>query len=198
MSKGTDCNDTLVQALQAGSAIAFRNLFDKFHKKIFFVSKKMGLSAEDAEGVVQEVFLLIWEKRHTLRPDLSINAFLLTLTKRIVIKKIRYHLVSYKHLEEVFHRVSDCVNTEDSIIFNDLEAFALDYIDGMPAARKEIFLLSKREGLSNDEIAQQLQVSKRTVENQLYRAIKSIKTHLQKESYLPPTVLLVLLACVFY
>lgn len=154
----------------------------------------MGLSKEDAEGIVQEVFLLVWEKRLTLRPNCSFNAFLLTLTQRRVIKQVRHQVVVRKHVQRACHQqpAQDTV-TQDAIVARDLEAYALDYVEAMPPARQEIFRLSRQEGLDNDEIARKLKLSKRTVENQLYRAIKSIRIHLKRGNDLPPAGIGILL-----
>jgi RNA polymerase sigma-70 factor (family 1) len=189
----------LVKSLRAGSDQAYRKLFDKYHQKIYRVSLAMGLHQDDAEGIVQDVFLLVWEQRQKLNEALSFNAFLLTLTKRFVIKKVRQKLVFHAHQENMIRlKPTYHTETEDEIVFNDLEMYALNCIHALPPARKEILLLSKKEGLSNDEIALKLGVSKRTVENQLYRAIKNIKQHLEKESDLPSAVISMMIAFIIF
>jgi len=171
----------ITQALKKGSRAAFKALFDRYHKKVYNVSRRMNFSHEDAEGVVQDVFLTIWEKRKLLDKDLSINAFILTIAKRLVYKKMRSEVVRRKHRASVIESEKHWQNdTEDYIIFSDLEKNAIEGIEKLPESRKQIFMLSKEHGLSNDEIANKLKISKRTVENQLYRATKAVKDHIDK------------------
>ncbi|MDN5200304.1 RNA polymerase sigma-70 factor [Fulvivirgaceae bacterium BMA10] len=172
----------LVEKLKGGCRKSFRKLFDTYHQKIYSVSRKMGLQAEDAEEVVQEVFLFIWEKRERLRSENSINAFLLIISKRLVLKKIRKNINNIS-LDLFLDKLKGSVdnNTEDYIIFSDLEAYSHIGLNNLPEKRKQIFMLSKQHGLSNDEIADKLKISKRTVESHLYKATKAVREHLEKE-----------------
>jgi RNA polymerase sigma-70 factor (ECF subfamily) len=171
----------ITSALKKGNQKAYKVLFDRYHKKVYNVSRRMNISHEDAEGVVQDVFLTIWEKRIHLDKDLSINAFLMTIAKRLIYKKFRSEVVKRRHIQGTQETADNWQNnTEDYIIFTDLAQDAQKGIDKLPENRKHIFMLSKENGLSNDQIAEQLNISKRTVENQLYRATKTIKEHINK------------------
>ncbi len=179
----TQSDSEITIGLQKSSKPAFKALFDRYHKKVYNVSRRMNISHEDAEGVVQDVFLTLWEKRKLLDKDLSINAFIITIAKRLVYNKIRSQIVRTSHKEAEIGRGQSLYNsTEDYIIFSEMERNAQEGIERLPENRKQIFMLSKQSGLSNDEIAEQLNISKRTVENQLYRATKSIKEHIEDKS----------------
>lgn len=143
----------------------------------------MGLGHEDAENLVQEVFLTIWEKRGEIKEEYNFQSYLYTITKRLTIKELRkqalerqFQIYSNTFLDEVSHQ------SEESIIFSDLVSEAYESINKLPSERKEIFLLSKEEGLSNQEIADKLQISKRTVENQLYRATKTLREQIKPQN----------------
>ena len=168
-------------ALKKGGKKAFRALFDKYHQKIYAVSRKFNISHEDAEGVVQDVFFTLWEKRSHLNEDLSLAAFIMTITKRLVYKVVRSNITRLKHEGDVSHTNSLSANTtEDYIIFSDMKAHVDKQYETLSESKKQIFMLSKEHGLSNDEIAEKLGVSKRTVENQLYRATKMLKEQIGK------------------
>ena len=79
----------LVIRLSQGEEKAFEQLYFLFSEKIYHISRKMDLSHEDAEGVVQEVFLKIWKNRSKLDPELSINAYLIAIVRSLVIKKAK-------------------------------------------------------------------------------------------------------------
>lgn len=172
----------LILLLKRGCNKAFRALFSNYHKKIYNLSRNMGLLHEDAEGIVQDVFLQIWENREKLNENFSFNALLFTITKRIIFKKIRkkIYAAAYKNYITHVHKNLNN-NTEDEIIYSDLNKYVQNGINQLAPIRKEIFTLSKQQGLTNDGIAQKLNISKRTVENHLYRAIKQIKKFLKVE-----------------
>ncbi|MDN5216734.1 sigma-70 family RNA polymerase sigma factor [Fulvivirgaceae bacterium BMA12] len=173
----------LVENLKTGCKSSFQKLFDIYHKKIYNISRKMGLSQENAEDVVQELFLFIWSKREILNPDHSFNAFLQIISKRLVFKQIKSEVnkVSFNAYLQQYGMAIDN-QTDDYIVFSDLEAYSQKGLDNLSEKRKQIFMLSKQHGLSNDEIAEKLNISKRTVENQLYRATKAVNEHLKKEN----------------
>lgn len=169
----------LTAGIRNGDTQSFRGLFDRYHAKIYNVSRSLGISQEDSEGVVQEVFLTIWEKRAHLDDTLSINAFMLTIAKRLVYKKIRSKVTRLAHeTAEQQAKKSWHNDTEEYIIFSELDQLAKDGIEKLPEGRKQIFMLSREHGLTNDEIARELSISKRTVENQLYRATTALRKHI--------------------
>lgn len=142
----------------------------------------MGLSHEDAEGIVQDVFVNIWESKLKIDEDQPFSAFLYTITKRKVIKIIRRNILERTHRNNL-EAPEKSINhqTEDYVIFSNLLEHANVSIENMPADRKQIFMLSKHHGLSNQEIADKLSISKRTVENQLYRATVSLKKQINSD-----------------
>ncbi len=142
----------------------------------------MGLHEEDAEGVVQDVFITIWDGRANLDINLSFNSYLMTISSRRVIKVIRRNSQWLKFEEHLkYSQEKYKHDTEDYIIFTDLYKHAQEGINQLSDSRKQIFMLSKQNGLTNEEIANKLNISKRTVENQLYRATKSIQKFLDQE-----------------
>lgn len=173
----------LIFGLNRGDREAFKIIFNSFHRKIYNTSKKMGISHEDAEGIVQDVFLLLWENRASIDHTLSLNAYLLTIAKRLVIKRVKRNLLKEKHELNNKNLSIDYSNcTEEYLVFTETEQNVQSSIDQLPLNRRQIFMLSKENGMSNDEIAQKLKITKRTVENQLYRATKAIKDHLKEQN----------------
>lgn len=171
-----------VVSLKNGDIHSFREFFHLFHKKIYNTSRNMGMAHEEAEGIVQDVFLNMWEKKHTLDENLSVNALLITITRRLVFKKIRRKIYDSAHRDFLIGADASSTNqTENDILFEDIKKYAEKGIDQLPEMRKKIFLMSRQNGLSNAEIAKSLNISKRTVENHLYRAGRFIKEYMTKE-----------------
>ena len=170
-----------VKALNRSERWGFRVIFDSFHAKVYNTAKKMGISHEDAEEIVQDLFLFLWERRTSIDHKLSINAYLLTITKRMVIKRMKRDLLKKNYFNQKLKEDRNYDNgTEDYLIFSETERNLKDSIHNLPDHRRQIFMLSRESGLTNDEISEKLNISKRTVENQLYRATKSIKDDLKE------------------
>lgn len=174
-------NPQIVRGIRLGNQADFKVLYELFSRKIFSVSVRFGLSHEEASEVVQDVFVKVWQYRHTLDENLSVNAYLFTITKNLLItrqKKQAYEIAYKKYLEK--QDISSLLDTENVVVYSELEALTQSIIRKLPAQQREIFLLSKTKNLSHKEIADKLNVSLRTVENQVYRATKKIKDTLKK------------------
>lgn len=173
-----------VSELKRGSASAFKCLYNKYADKIFHVSRGFFLETEEAKEIVQEVFLTLWEKKDLLDEKLSINAFLLTVTKNKIINYQRKKVADLERNRLSIEYNSPSNTTEDDFLFHELKSFTLGFIDSLPNRRKEIFLLSRRDGLGNTEIAELLNLSLRTVENNIYQAEKEIRGFLEENHLL--------------
>ncbi|MCG8322328.1 MAG: RNA polymerase sigma-70 factor [Cytophagales bacterium] len=170
-----------VAKLKKGSEKAFGKLFRKYAKKIYNTSRKLKLSHEEAEEVVQELFLKIWQKRTNLDENRSFNAYLLTITKSLIIKKSRQRVYQAAYEKYAITNFSDISHqTEDYVIFSDLEALSRSYVEKLPNQQKQIYMMKMHDNLTMEEIAKTLKVSKRTVENHFYRACKNLRTQLVK------------------
>lgn len=166
----------IARSIKKGDEQAFRILFDQYHRQLHLFTTKMGMPHEEAKCIVQEVFISVWRSRASLDESLSLKAYLYTITKRLVIKKIKRKVLEESYLshpdnlQPLYHQ-----QTEDYIIFTNLLDHANEGINKLSPGRKQIFMLSKQQGLTNEEIADKLNLSKRTVENQLYRATKELR-----------------------
>lgn len=163
---------------------AFRSVYDKYADKIHRVALGLHLDSTEAKDIVQEVFLTLWEKRDMLREDLSLNAFLLTITKNKILNLHKKKAVQ-RAWEQGFIKSNDLFSTqtEDSVVYSDLEENTMHFIDSLSARKKQIFLLSRQEGFNNAEIADRLNLSKRTVENNIYQAEKTIREFLKNNNW---------------
>ena len=182
MLSENDSLKELVLHLSNGDEKAFERLYFLFSEKIYHISRKMNLCHEDAEGVVQEVFLKIWKNRTKLDPELSINAYLIAIVRSLVIKKAKkdarfYAFQQYKI--PLLQQITSA-SAEDEIIFSEFSMLTQEIIEQLPPAQKKIFQLRYLENLSVAEISEQLNISKRTVENQIFRATSLVKEKLSK------------------
>lgn len=172
----------LVKGLSEGDSDSFEELFSLFSKKIYNISRKMRLGHEDAEGVVQEVFLKIWKHRAKLDPELSINAYMIAIVRSLVIKKTRREarFFAFQSYQIPLLNYINSYGPEDDLIYSEFHNLSMEIIEQLPAGQRQIFKMRHLENLSIEEIAEKLNISKRTVENQVFRATKSFKERLAK------------------
>jgi RNA polymerase sigma-70 factor (ECF subfamily) len=172
----------LSRLLGEGSKEAFHLLYLRYGLKIRKFARSYLKQEQDSEELVQDVFLKLWDKKEMLNSSGNLRAFIY----KIAVNSI-YDFIRRKNMEQVFldysksdTQVSD--QTWNEVVFNDMLFHVTQLIEKMPDQRRKIFVMSKKEGLSNDEIAAALHLSKRTVENQLYRATSFLKKNMSLNS----------------
>lgn len=172
-------DNELTKHLNLGSKDAFRILYERYGRRIYLFALGYVKSDADAEELVQDVFVKLWEKRILLDEQKNVKAYLF----KIVVNSV-YDLIRKRNLEKAFLEYSAqkeelADDTWNKIIYQDMLQQVNQLVETMPEQRRKIFKLSKEEGLTNDEIATHLALSKRTVENQLYRATLLLKESLK-------------------
>ncbi len=171
-----------VKNLQQGEVKAFDDLFNKYSPRLFNFSVKYLKSIEEAEEVVQEVFLYIWDKRDGLKPDNSFNAYIFTIAYNIIKKNFIKKSRDNAFKDDLIYTLLKQENNLDKIIDYKFLLEKVEFIiDALPNRRKEIFIERKYDGLSAKQIADELGISPNTVENQLASAQKQIQNELKKE-----------------
>ena len=173
----------LVKSLSKGNLLAFNMLYAEYSNRLYRFALGYLKSEEEAEELVQEVFTIIWEKRKELKEHSSFKSFLFTIAFNIIRKhfRTRASLSKYSKLNGYGH---PDMETSEKIAYNSLYQFIGKLVDQLPARRKEIFIKSRFRGRSIKEIAEEMNISHKTVENQLTEALKFIRMHLNQE-YLP-------------
>lgn len=168
----------LVKKLRNGCHQSFTTLFHLYGKKLYNFSYKYTNSHAESEEIVQEVFLKIWNKRESINAKLSFNAFLITIAKNHIFNRIKKEASRKKYREQIAPSELVTNETENKVIFADLAEIAKSKVDNLPPKRKQIFLLRRDSGLTVKEIATKLGIAESTVENQMNRAIKTLKSNL--------------------
>ncbi|WP_026903190.1 RNA polymerase sigma factor [Pedobacter glucosidilyticus] len=161
---------------------AFRTLFDRYWSKVFTTAFKYLKDKDACSEIVNDLFLNIWNKKNQLEIA-SLQAYLTSAARYHVYKKLKTLKKSKLELVENYDHLDDKSENsnpiDDKIKYLELENRLDDYLKALPKRCREIFIMSRKESLSNDEIAKKLNISKRTVENQLTHALKHIRTCLK-------------------
>lgn len=167
----------LLQSLTEGSFPAFEKLYNLYSGKLYnFMMRISSGNQYMAEEVVQQTFIRIWEVREKIDPAENFISYLCTIARNMSMNMYQHQTVEYIYTEYLLKSSSerDCQTEENT----DLR-FLNDYIDSLaeelPLSRKRIFLLSKRQGYTNKEIAAMLDISESTVATQLSLAVKFMR-----------------------
>lgn len=166
-------------ALKEGNLKAFSELFDRYGKRLYHFSMGYLKSVEDAEEIVQDVFLKIWNIREELLVDKSFDSYLITIAKNAILNTIRKSKSEQAYLNYAKLHPDKNVLLDDELNFNELEKAYNESVDLLSPRRKEVFLLSKEQFLSNAEIAIKMNISVKTVESQMTTAFSEIRKNLR-------------------
>lgn len=166
----------LVREIKEGNHDSFKKIYYKYSEKVYLFTVRYINNAENAEEIVQEVFSRIWEYRNNLDENRSFNGYVLTITKNIIFnenrKKVNFDLYT-RYIMNYIQEISN--QTENQIIYENVKSIINKEIDNFPPKRKQIFNLSRNEGLTYNEIARKLCISEKTVEAHLRLALSRLK-----------------------
>jgi len=173
-----------VVELRNDSQTAFAELFNRYKKKLYYFALSYLNDSAEAEEVVQSVFVRLWENRSTLDETMSIKNFIYKSTVNACYNFLKKKAVRNRYLENELVAFNEAENRSyDEIFYKDLKRQIDNIISSLPSQQQQIFQLSRFEGLSHADIADKLNLSIRTVENQIYRALKVIKDNLKVEYF---------------
>ena len=173
----------LARKINAGEKNAYQELFERYASRIFQFSLSYLKSQADAEELVQDVFLKIWEKREILDQSKNIKSFIFKVAVNTI-----YDFIRHKNIENAYNDFAranfetSSNNTWHTVIFDEMQENLQKLLAQLPEQQQKIFHLSKEECLTSEEIAIKLNLSKRTVENHLYRAVSFLRENFKSDS----------------
>ena len=180
----------LIKNIKNGDIESFNELYNLYSTRLLNFSLMYLNSKEEAEEVVQDAFFKIWQNRHKLDEKYSLNGYVFRITKNLVLNKLRKRI----HEPSGYVSIGNCSihhnKTENDIFFHEMEQLLEEAIEALPPRRQLIFKLSRQKGLSNQEIANHLDISVNTVEGQIRKAIKYLRSYIK---FVSLTVVLIFL-----
>ncbi len=182
-----DTDQELLADIADGDGRAFEILYRRYFSKLYGSAYKRLQNKEQSEEVVQELFVSLWERRKNL-PIENIESYLYTSVKYLVLAQFK----SNNHLQKYIATISQNENggnfTEETVVFNELNAAYQQALLTIPERCREVFLL-KRSGLSQKAISEKLDISEKTVENQISKALKILRNSLTNYTTLSTVIL---------
>lgn len=175
----------LVVRLRNGEEVAFKIIFDRWFKKLYYFSLRYLKSKEEAEEIVQETMLQLWVTREKLDERYPVSSYLYTIVKRLSLNRLKQIASSKSAAEYHFINLKVTVNTtEDALSLSELKRITAEALALMPEKQQQVYRMSRNEGLSLDEIALSLGILKNTVKKHLSEALKMIRIHFASRYYI--------------
>jgi len=169
--------EEIIRRLKKDDKSAVDDLFSYYYPRLYHFSKSILKIENEIDDTLQEVFVKIWLNRQKIRNADTFNAWIFTITKNEVLNLIRSKLKDHAFKEELYLRsLAEEYHTQNPVEFDEIKAGIDQIVTSLPEKRQQVFILSRNDGLSNKEIAQQLNISEKTVEDHITHAIKHIKT----------------------
>jgi RNA polymerase sigma-70 factor (family 1) len=166
----------IINKLKDGDVLSFDNIFRKYNKKVYYFALSYLKNKEEAEDVVQEVFMNLWRHRDQINEYYVFSKYLFKIAYNATCKKFREQASDQKRIEVALRNIFiEDNSTILDIEYNNLIECANFHIEKLPRRQKNIFLLSINDQLTTEQIAKQLNISKKTVENYLAMAKTSIR-----------------------
>ena len=174
LSTTFNTDQQILEHLAKNVVQAFDFLYNKYFSKLYGAVYKRLQNRELTEEVIQELFISLWERRGVLTISTTIETYLFSSVKYLVIAQYKKNNLFEKYSNSLNPEVNDTNFTEQVIAFDELNAAYQNSLKLLPERCREIFLL-KRTGLSQREISEKMDISEKTVENQMTKALKFLR-----------------------
>jgi RNA polymerase sigma-70 factor (ECF subfamily) len=165
----------IFQKIREDDREAFKNLFDTYYASLCHYASHYLNDDALSEEVVQELFVKIWEKRLSLEIDTSVRNYLFRSVRNGCLNQIQHDKVRQLHGRKLKEALMCEDPAADYLITPEMIMKLEEGIESLPEKRREIFRLSREEGLKYREIAEKLEISVKTVEAQMGLALKTLR-----------------------
>jgi len=188
----TYADKELLRQVAAGDELAFQSLFNAWRDKLYFYIFRITNSQENAEDVVQEVFFKLWVRRSALTEVDNFNAYLYRMAHNHAISGIRRMAQETVILSELRRdSIATGLPADEALLRKQVEERLKEIADALPKQQKLVYTLSREQGLKQEDIAGQLDISVSTVQNHMTQALRTIRQELGR--YYPEALICIIL-----
>ncbi len=169
----------IAKLIQQGDESAFENIFKNYYQRLCTHANSILRDQDEAEETVQNVFVNFWEKRNKMQITGSIQAYLYSSVRNACLNKLKHGKVRQLYAQEQEALSSTSMPTSQITFQNELQKQIHDAIESLPEQCRIIFKMSRYDELKYAEIAEQLNISIKTVENQMGKALRIMRNKLK-------------------
>jgi len=182
-------NEDLVLRIKKNDHAAFEHIFKKLYPSLLAYVTTFTQDTQEAKDIVQNSFIILWNKRKDLLPNSSLKSYLFTVSYNLYITKYRKDQIKNKVFTELKFSALNNRITENENSKEKRTEKLLILIDELPPKCKEILLLNKRDGVKYKEISKRLNISIKTVESQMRIAFKKIRSGFKNDKFILMVIL---------
>ncbi len=173
----------LIRRLRRSDKQAFEIIFNEFKEKLYYYIFGYLHSSEESKEILQNIFISLWENRESLKEEYQLSHYIYKVAVNHIYNYFKHQAVRQRYVDHVVSKQSiEDDYPQQSLITRDLQNHINKIIDHMPCRQQEIFKMSRRDGLTYEEISVKTGLTVRAVESQIYRALKLIREKLREES----------------
>ncbi len=177
--------ETLIQRFISGDQTAFELLFRFYYPGLVTFASQIIADKDEAEEIVQDFFVNLWTAKKSIQKSASLKSYFFVSVKNRAFNYLKKEQIREKTLTQLKEIVEkDILFQHDLFVESELQRQIDRAMEKLPERTREIFMLSRFRGVSNDEIATQLELSKRTVETQISNALKILRNELKEYKFL--------------
>lgn len=174
----------MLTGLRSGDEQVFEVIFRTYYERLCNYANTILHDMDEAEEMVQGAFLTVWEKHDSIEIHTSMKSYLYRAVHNSCLNRVKHYKVRREHGEALKHQTDITIeDASQDLVGSELESLVASAIDSLPQQCRMVFRLSRFENLSYAEIADQLGISVKTVENHMTKALKTLRDRLK--DYLP-------------
>lgn len=177
----TFTDDQLLHLVQSDDQLAFKEIFERYWRKLYAIAYNRLQVEQSAEDIVQEVLSMLWVRRADLKIN-NLNNYLSMAVRYNIFNEVRKN-IQKKRFQESFKIKSPGethFNIEEELRFKVMQAYLQKEVNKLPEKCKLVFQYSREMGMSNKDIAEQLQLSSKTVEAHITKALKHLRSAMKR------------------
>ena len=182
--KEFQADNEFIEKLREGDVEAFDQVYKRYAEKLYAFSLKYLKSKEEAEELVQSVFLKVWENQKKLKKETSFKSYLFTIAYNEICNIFRRRKYQQNFFSTIYIEGTEASEeTEEQINFVFVKEQVDQIVAQLPEKYRKVFMKSRKEGKSTKEISDELNLSKGTVDNYISESLKFIRINLKDKHF---------------
>lgn len=169
-------DNELTALLRQGDQMAYTELFERYKGILYSHAYHLLEDHDEAEDIIQDLFLTLWHKRFEIEINTSLSSYLYVTLRNRIFKRFARRKVAFRYAESLKTFMQEEHSyTDEKLLERELATIIEQEVNSLPEKMRNVFLLSREGTCSYKEIAEQLDISEKTVRNQVYNALQLLK-----------------------